>query len=739
MEAIYVKCYHALLKSEFNVYVNSTEVKSSEYKAGTLKLGIETKSFSRDRIVQLFSRYTDRPDECFNGLVKRGFIVKVGNGYRSLHMDVAIRSAFLRTSPNSPPYVVSPRLALYEIPIPSNEDRRISPGRHYRDEGFKKVENVLVKSIVGFFGENGTKYAEIYKEFLRRHFGDGGLDAFQALALSRLLREGYPPVGKTFIITAPTGSGKTEIFTLYMIAKLIKAVMDGTEERVVLVYPRKALSVDQAGRIIEMLKLLNDILRRHGIERRITFGIRDGETPRDLGKLKEFLRESNSFRGILGKDKNKFVYEIRDGKAVVSKNGVVYDFIVPLRRDMGDNPPTVLVTNTWALETRLLDNTKKDIGARYFEKVSLVVFDEAHEYTGLGGALVAGNIELMAKVSKMPLDIVLSSATVPNPKDFAERLSGRSNVVHVDFREHVKVLEGDYGVKFKGKRLVLMGIYDILPTVSWSTYAQLWAVYMSFLHYCYSNGGKNYWPKSLIFIQNIKEIRRVKRGFDNNISLGEPKDHLYLFGDRRPSTDPFSYTHYVPPSLWGYLDSVFTNESPYLKELLDKVAMMYSELPKGEREAIIKDLKEPKSNLATVLTTSSLELGVDYDGVSFILNVGFENPISLRQRIGRGGRSMESMRTVLGIILTKKVPTEAFLLYDPNIWDKLHPMQRQDEGQLIVSTENPQVKVRNLLTEAVVNLALAGEPTYASDEALKGKDRMVEFLKKVLDKVEGGL
>nr|WP_240910655.1 DEAD/DEAH box helicase [Thermococcus sp. MV11] len=652
-------------------------------------------------------------------------------------MDVAIRSAFLRTAPNSPPYVVSPRLALYEIPIPSKEDRRISPGGDYDNVGLKKVETVLTKSIVGFFGRNGKKYAEIYEEFLKKHFGDGGLDAFQALALSKLLREGYPPVGKTFIITAPTGSGKTEIFTLYMIAKLIKAVMDDRDERVVLVYPRKALSVDQAGRLIEMLRLLNEVFGSYGIERRITFGIRDGETPRDLRELREIIKKSDSFRGILGKDKKKFVYEIRDGKAVVSKEGVVYGFIIPLRRDMGKNPPTVLVTNTWALETRLLDSTKNDIGAWYFENVSLVVFDEAHEYTGLGGALVSGNIGLMAKVSRMPLDIVLSSATVPNPKGFAERLSGRSNIVHVDFREHVEALERDYGVKFKGKRLVLMGIYDILPAVSWSTYAQLWTVYMSFLNYCYSNGGKNYWPKSLVFIQNIKEIRRVKRGFDNNISLGEPKDHLYLFGSKRPSTDPFSYTHYVPQGLWNHLDSVFSNENPYLRELLSRVAVMYSELPKEEREEVIKNLKEPKSNLATVLTTSSLELGVDYDGVSFILNVGFENPISLRQRIGRGGRSDASMRTVLGIILTKKVPTEAFLLYDPNIWDKLHPMQRQDEGELIISTENPQVKVRNLLTEAVVKMALSGESTYASGRPLKGKDKMVEFLEKVLDNVEG--
>ena len=737
METLYVECYHALLRYEFRTYIKVTNVKPGEYLAGTLKLGIEETSIEKEKILSIFSKYTDRTEECFTKLIKKGFLVKVRNGYRSLHMDVAIRSAFVRTSPNSPPYIVSPRLALYEIPIPSRGDRRISPGRRYGDKGLGKVENVLTKSIVGFFGEKGAKYAEIYKEFLRKHFGDGGLDVFQALALSRLLREGYPPVGKTFIITAPTGSGKTEIFTLYMVAKLIKAVMDSTEERAVLVYPRKALSVDQAGRIIEMLKLLNDILRRHGIKRRITFGIRDGETPHDLGKLKEFLRESNSFRGILGKDKNKFVYEIRDGKAVVSKNGVVYDFIVPLRRDMGKNPPTVLITNTWALETRLLDNTRKDIGAWYFENVSLVVFDEAHEYTGLGGALVSGNIELMAKVSRMPLDIVLSSATVPNPRGFAERLSGRSNVVHVDFREHVKVLERDYEIKFKGKRLVLMGIYDILPAVSWSTYAQLWTVYMSFLHYCYSNGGKSYWPKSLVFIQNIKEIRRVKRGFDNNLSLGEPKDHLYLFGSRRPPTDPFSYTQYVPPDLWKHLDSVFSGENSYLEELLERVAMMYSELPKEERETVMKDLKEPKSNLATVLTTSSLELGVDYDSVSFILNVGFENPISLRQRIGRGGRSIESMRTVLGIILTKKVPTEAFLLYDPNIWDKLHPMQRSDERELIISTENPQVKVKNLLTEAVVKLALAGKPTYASGEALKGKDKMTEFLREVLDNMEG--
>jgi len=731
-----VKCYHALLRQEFEVYVDVVKSRDGEYKAGTLRLGIEGKSLPRERIVSLFKKVSNDPEACFDELVEKGFIVKVGDGYRSLHMDVAIRSAFVRTSPNSPPYVVSPRLALYEIPIPSAEDRRISPGRSYTEPGLSNVENLLVKSIVGFFGENGSEYADMYREFLGRHFGDGGLDAFQALALSRLLREAYSPIGRTFIITAPTGSGKTEIFTLYMVAKLLRSIMDDREERAVLVYPRKALSVDQAGRLIEMLKLLNDILAEHGVGRRITFGIRDGETPRDLRELRRKLAESSSFRGILGRDKKPFTYEIRGGRAVVSKGGEVYDFIVPLRRDMGANPPTVLVTNTWALETRLLDGTRRDIGAWYFEKVSLAVFDEAHEYTGLGGALVSGNIGLLERVSEGSLDVVLSSATVPNPEDFARRLSGRKNVVHVDFRRYVEELERSYGVKFRGRRLVLMGIYDILPTVSWSTYAQLWAVYMTFLHYCYSRGGR-YRPKSLVFIQNIKEIRRVKRGFDNNISLGEPKDHLYQFGKRRPSTDPFSYSHYVPENLWKHLDSVFGEDNPYLGELVEKVAMMYSELPKEEREAVIKELKEPNSKLATVLTTSSLELGVDYDGVSFILNVGFENPISLRQRIGRGGRSKDSMRTVLGIILTKKVPTEAFLLYDPNIWDRLHPMQREDEGELIISTENPQVKVRNLLTEAVVKLALAGEPTYASGSPLRGREKMAEFLRKVLDKVEG--
>ena len=737
MENHYVECYHALVKAEFDFYVDRMKVKSSEYKAGTLKLEIEAKSFPKNRIIQLFSKHTDRPEECFQRLLKEGFIVPVGEGYRSLHMDVAVRSAFIRTSPSSPPYVVSPRLALYEIPIPSREDRRIVPGRKLGNE-LDKVEKELTNSIVGFFGKGGKDYAEVYMEFLRKHFGNGGLDAFQALALSKMLRESYSPIGKTFIITSPTGSGKTEIFTLYLVAKLVKFIMEGNEERVVLVYPRKALSVDQAGRLIETLKLLNDILGRYGIERKITFGIRDGETPRDLGELRKNLRKgSNSFRGIIGNDKKKFIYEIRNGKAVVSKDGVVYDFVVPLRKEMGRNPPTVLVTNTWALETRLLDNTKKDIGAWYFQNVSLVVFDEAHEYTGLGGALISGDIKLMRKVSDFPLDIVLSSATVPNPKDFAERLSGQSGVVHVDFRENVEILEREYGIRFRGRRLVLMGIYDILPTVSWNTYTQLWTVYMSFLNYCYAKGGKDYLPKSLVFIQSIKEIRRVKRGFNNNISLGEPKDHLYVFGSKRSSTDPFSYAHYVPPTLWSQLDSIFSDENPYLGDLIDRVAMMYSELPKEERERVIRDLKEAKSDLATVLTTSSLELGVDYEGVSFILNVGFENPISLRQRIGRGGRSEASMRTVLGIILTKKVPTEAFLLYDPEIWDKLHPMQRQDEGGLIISDKNPQVRVRYLLTGAVVKMALAGEPTYASGSGLKGRDKIAKFLEKVLENVEG--
>jgi len=749
-----VECYHILVKYDFKKLVDIPPGPKQEYTTGVVKpesplIGSTKEELTRLLIDKGFSK--DLANKCIQNLENKGFLVRVhvkGNEYRTLHMDVAVRSAFLRTSPDGHPYIVSPRLALYEFPIPSTKDRIIKPNC-YCPPHLIGILKGLHKAINHFF-EGTNNGADIYLEFLQKHFNNGGLDAFQAIALTELLLK-KPSYEWATIITAPTGSGKTEIFLLYALARILKAKTSGQYENAILVYPRKALAIDQAGRAISMVYTLNKILKEYGLEA-ITIGIRDGETPKNVTDKRSGLRAlyqkatgerppeefSFPFRGIELGNKEKLVYRVKGGKVLVGTEGnnEVFDFIIPTREEMGHRNPDLLITNMWTLERRILDNNKNDINAKYFTKTGLVIIDETHEYTGLSGALVSILLRTMRKISENRdnFEVIMSSATVPNPKDFGEKISER-HPEHIDFTEYRKKLE-EKGIFFSGRRLVIMGVYDIMPKYSWSTYAQLWAVYMAFINYVYEIQKKEYHPKSLIFIENISEIRSAMAGFRENISLREPKDRLYDTNKAMtPKDAAYSYANYVqnPRLLLGLRNRL---QNKPIEDLLDRVSEMHSELDARTREKVIKGLKSG-SRPAVAFTTSSLELGVDYSSVSFILNAGIDSPISLRQRIGRGGRSEESMRTVLGIILTKKIPTESFFLHDPMLWEKLNPIQQPGEKGLIVSKNNPQVEERYWMTRGVVAMALHNKPTHSSGSPIQRNEELVSFLRDLSDYIRG--
>jgi DEAD/DEAH box helicase domain-containing protein len=158
---------------------------------------------------------------------------------------------------------------------------------------------------------------------------------------------------------------------------------------------------------------------------------------------------------------------------------------------------------------------------------------------------------------------------------------------------------------------------------------------------------------------------------------------------------------------------------------------MHSELPQKEREKVINVLNSGKC--ASVLSTSSLELGVDYKNVSFILNVGLDNPVSLIQRIGRGGRGDETLRTVLGIILAKATPTELLKTYDKRYMETLAKLSFEGYS-LYVTNENPQVIKRGFLVESIAKLAKKGEKTHASRKSggPLSKESLATFIEKIV-------
>ena len=663
-------------------------------------------------VLNILEKYFgNKAEEVFNQLLKAGFLIKIDQGYRSLHMDILVRSAMIRTYWPREPYIISPRFNFYFVPLPSREDRAIRP---VKGEG---ISDRLMTALEVFLRDSTlTKiFINIMRDYLSSN-GSWGLDYFQATSLINLLLSDK----KTHVITAPTGTGKTIVFSLYLLARLLKSRHKGLKEHAVLIYPRKILSVDQAGRIIKLL----EICRKYGYE--FTFGLRDGTTPRDSR-----FKEGEGYRGIkcpycgneLENYKKRGLYTVRCGQC-----GRIYDFICATREEMGRRPPDILITNMWALETRLIDSEPRDINVLYLSKTRLLIIDEVHEFRSLSAGLVSTLLKIIKHLANPT--IILSSATIPSPLDFSSKIVGidKSNIHHHDFFEYTR------GKGIKGKRLVILGLFDINPRYSWSTYVQLWVVMMAFIHYAYLLENRAFVPQAIVFVNNIKELRRINRGYEENISLGEPRDHILgINGMLPPPTDGYMYYHYLTSAKLELIKKNFNSEGR-LTELLELVEEMHSLVPSSKRRKVISALKGGK-NLAAVLSTSSLELGVDYDNVSFILNAGMENPISMIQRIGRGGRSNSCLKTALGIILTRKIPQESFLLYDISIWEKLNPAPKQLKGILPVASENPQIIKRGLLTASLASMAKRGERTYASGHRINSLSKLKDFLNSIAEEL----
>jgi len=672
-------------------------------------------------------------EKLFDELKRRGFLIELPeqpeqltcDKFRSLHMDILVRSSEIRTMWSGLRYIVAPRFMWDFVDTPSEKDRIFFPDSRYSFPSPK-----LYSSIMGFFEDK--KIAQDYIHIMKKYL-PSGLDGYQAYSLALMLESG----SKLHVITAPTGAGKTEIFFLYILAWLMKNKYEKNEtSRVVLIYPRRTLSVDQSGRLIRLLKIAND----YGYH--FSFGLRDGHTPREKDINEGKIRDGDSFRGIRCPNcDGTLVYDLKKGSVRCDSCNEELFFVKATRKAMGKENPDVIVTNMWALEVRMIDNNQNDLNVNTFSDVGVVVIDEAHEYTGLGGGLVYNLIRLLTKQAKKDVTIIVSSATMPSAIDFASKLTGipKENAQQYDFMD-IKTKLRRYNIEFSGRRLVLIGIFDINPRYSWSTYCQLWTVMMSFLNYAYSTSKKVYRPQSIIFINNIKELRRTYLGYEENIFLGEPRDHIIgpkELGRPLPSIDPFSYWHFLPYKYRLKIIEVFNNNGR-LEELAENVAEMHS-LVKDEktREKVIKAL-EKGEELGVIFSTSSLELGVDYQNVSFILNVGFSNPLSLIQRIGRGGRRTNTLRTVLGIILFRNVPSETLSMYRPDLKNRLSPsLARRDEA-LPVSTDNPQVERRGKIVEGISILARKGKFTYASKKAIKTFDELQEFLSELIETLRGG-
>ncbi len=333
--------------------------------------------------------------------------------------------------------------------------------------------------------------------------------------------------GRNVVTITPTASGKTLCYN----GPVLNAILNDASARALYLFPTKALAQDQLAELHELSELVTQ-----DSDLQIGVFTYDGDTPADAR------------RAIRGK-----------AHVVLSNPDMVHSGILP------HHP-------RWA---------------KLFENLRFVIIDELHAYRGVFGSHLANIVRRLHRVCRHygsePV-FICSSATIANPKELAERLTGRPF-------ELVEKSGAPRGEKFF--------LFVNPPVVN----AQL-GIRRSYL----------------------AETRRVALEFlRHNLQL-------ILFAQSRLSVE----------ILTTYLKDAF-HGPPGASDVIRGYRGGY--LPNRRRE-IERGLREAR--VRAVVSTNALELGIDIGALDVAVLAGYPGTIAATwQRAGRAGRRTTRSAAVL--------------------------------------------------------------------------------------------
>ena len=317
------------------------------------------------------------------------------------------------------------------------------------------------------------------------------------------------------IVTTGTASGKSLCFNL----PTLHILSEQARARALYLYPTKALAQDQAR-----------ALGAFGLSKRVRPAIYDGDTP-------------------------------REARAEIRKRA------------------NVVLTNPDMLHLGILPN--HGAWADLFANLAVVVIDEAHVYRGVFGSHVANVLRRLRRIAAaygtQPL-FMLTSATVANPLELAERLTGL---------EDVQLIDRD-GSPAPARRIAV-------------------------------------WNPPL-----TDEALGTRRS-----SLGEAAELLARLIRDGARTICFIKSRKAVELLSRIVKEDLERSDPALAELVVPYRAGYTAQQRRELEARLM-----RGELRAVITTDALELGIDIGTLDAALVVTFPGTVaSLRQMWGRAGRS----------------------------------------------------------------------------------------------------
>ena len=328
---------------------------------------------------------------------------------------------------------------------------------------------------------------------------------------------------RDFVVVTPTASGKTLCYNL----PVVSTILENEDARALYLFPTKALSADQVSGLYEMIEQLGVNIKAY------TY---DGDTQ---GAARKAIRQAGH----------------------------------------------IVVTNPDMLHANILPHHTKWV--KLFENLKYIVIDEIHTYRGVFGSHLANVLRrllrLCAFYGSNP-QFILCSATIANPDELAQQLTGRSictvtnNGAPMGERHFVfynpPVVNRQLGIR--------RGVVNEVKRIS-------------------ENLLRNEIP-TIVFAKSRLQVEVITR------HLKECVRNAYGFSNR------------VRGYRGGYLPS--------------------------ERRDIEQGLRS--GNVDMVVSTNALELGIDIGSLSACVLCGYPGTIaSTWQQAGRAGRRKETALTIM--------------------------------------------------------------------------------------------
>lgn len=294
------------------------------------------------------------------------------------------------------------------------------------------------------------KAAEILVEALK-NAGINSLDEYQYKMLeSYLSKSKEKGKGSIVILDAPTGSGKTIIFTIIALARRIGTILSHKKGKTLIIYPRKTLAYQQLERLANLVAAVNRMLAKLPYARELEVAFRDNESlTRESWKTLKG-EDGTPMRGLkIREDPGGEAREVKhwieeDRKCYGSDPSWLYDVKESVDLCSGGTAveaADIIITNYAIAFKMFLESFDPKGGAlgRILDDVDQVILDEAHVYLEQKHATMITPVILNIASKRDDYDVIVSSASIANYKYLPDSLS-TENLVAI-----VKKSGGDRG------------------------------------------------------------------------------------------------------------------------------------------------------------------------------------------------------------------------------------------------------------------------------------------------------